>query len=60
MAVSRHLLISVQRYSIVTEFNSVVVEHHMKWKPLLVGGDEVQQYVIHATVFFFFYGICVY
>ncbi|CAM9241385.1 unnamed protein product [Ectocarpus fasciculatus] len=22
------------------EFNSVVVEHHMKWKPLLVGGDE--------------------
>ncbi|CAM9283040.1 unnamed protein product, partial [Ascophyllum nodosum] len=23
-----------------TEFNSVVLEHHMKWKPLLVGGDE--------------------
>eukprot|EP00903_Cladosiphon_okamuranus_P011673 g10979.t1 len=22
------------------EFNSVVVEHHMKWKPLLIGGDE--------------------
>lgn len=27
----------------VEEFNSVVVEHHMKWKPLLVGGDEVNE-----------------
>lgn len=27
----------------IAEFNSVVLEHHMKWGPLLVGGDEVSR-----------------